>query len=141
MGVPQSDHEMVLTPGAAPDEASPMSESLTESGKSEKQLLRIIDAIPAIAWGNSPDGSNVFQNQRWLDYTGIRREAARGESWKIAIHPEDLGGFVAKWETLLVQRTAGECEARLRRSDGVFLWFLFRIEPIRDETGEVVRWY
>jgi formate hydrogenlyase transcriptional activator len=115
--------------------------ALNGSNKSEPRLFQIIDAIPVIAWCNSPDGSSEFQNQRWLDYTGIRREAARGERWKIAIHPDDFRGLAAKWETLLVQCTAGECDARLRRSDGVFRWFLFRIEPIRDETGEVVQWY
>jgi len=115
--------------------------SLNGSSKLEPPLFQVIDAIPAIAWSNAPDGSNVFQNQRWLDYTGLRREAARGEGWKDVIHPEDLGSLVAKWETLFVQGIAGECDARLRRSDGVFLWFLFRIEPIRDETGEVVRWH
>ncbi|MCU1301926.1 MAG: sigma54 specific transcriptional regulator, Fis family [Candidatus Sulfotelmatobacter sp.] len=164
MGVPESNHEMVSTPepdlDVAPELVSPMSPALKngalhesqdkqkawekafeEVSKSEPQLLHIIDAIPALAWSYRADGSNEFQNQRWLDYTGIRREAARGEGWKISIHPEDLRGFMANWETLLLHRTAGECEARLRRSDGVFLWFLFRIEPIRDENGQVARWF
>jgi PAS domain S-box-containing protein len=32
-------------------------------------------------------------------------------------------------------------EARLRRHDGVFRWFLVRVEPLRDETGKILRWY
>jgi PAS fold len=60
--------------------------------------------------------------------------------WKIAIHPEDLPRLTAKWGTLS-DLEPGEYEVRLRRSGGVFRWFVFRIEPLRDEVREVVRWY
>ncbi len=46
-----------------------------------------------------------------------------------------------KWGELLVSGEPGEIEARLRRHDGVFRWFLIRVEPLRDETGKVIRWY
>jgi formate hydrogenlyase transcriptional activator len=49
--------------------------------------------------------------------------------------------LMAKWETLLNSREPGESEARLRRSDGIYRWFLFRVEPLRDEAREVVKWY
>ena len=45
------------------------------------------------------------------------------------------------WEAPRDRDKPGECEVRLRRNDGLFLWFLFRIEPLHDEAGEVVRWY
>src|SRR5206468_10682604 len=32
-------------------------------------------------------------------------------------------------------------EARLRRHDGVYRWFLIRVEPFRDERGQLLRWY
>jgi hypothetical protein len=32
-------------------------------------------------------------------------------------------------------------EARLRRFNGVYRWFLFRFEPLFDETGNIVKWY
>jgi PAS domain S-box-containing protein len=35
----------------------------------------------------------------------------------------------------------GELEARLRRYDGEYRWFLFRAEPLRDEAGNMVKWY
>ena len=35
----------------------------------------------------------------------------------------------------------GEAEARLRRFDGEYRWFLFRANPLRNEAGEVVKWY
>ena len=68
------------------------------------------------------------------------RQEAYGWGWQSTIHPEDLPRFTAKWRTLR-DREASECEVRLRRSDGVFRWFLFRVEAFRDESHEVVRSY
>src|SRR5438128_12658555 len=45
------------------------------------------------------------------------------------------------WRELLVSGEGGEIEARLRRHDGVFRCFLMRVEPFRDETGKIIRWY
>jgi PAS domain S-box-containing protein len=46
-----------------------------------------------------------------------------------------------KWRELLVSGEPGEIEARLRRHDGLFRWFLIRVEPLRDDTGNILRWY
>src|SRR5439155_2130406 len=103
--------------------------------------LQIIDAIPTLAWCARPGGSNEFLNRRWHDYTGLSVHEGLGWGWKAAIHPEDLARLMAKWETLLNSGEPGESEARLRRSDGIYRWFLFRVEPLRDEAREVVNWY
>jgi PAS domain S-box-containing protein len=115
--------------------------ALIASKKSETQLLKIIDTIPTMAWCNLPDGSNEFLNQRWHQYTGLSRQEAHGWGWKLAIHPEDLGELMEKWSQLLASGEPGEIEARLRRDDGAYRWFLFRVEPLRDEFGKIVRWY
>ena len=109
---------------------------LNESRSSEPTFRQIIHKIPTIAWCNLPDGSMEFLNQRWHDYTGLSAQEAHGAGWKVAIHPEDLPRLTAKWGTLS-DLEPGEYEVRLRRSDGVFRWFLFRIEPLRDEVREV----
>src|SRR2546426_3535685 len=103
--------------------------------------LQIIDAIPTLAWCARPGGSNEFLNRRWHDYTGLSVHEGLGWGWKAAIHPEDLARLMAKYETLLNSGEPGESEARLRRSDGIYRWFLFRVEPLRDEAREVVKWY
>ena len=118
-----------------------LEKALHESKKSETQLRKIIDTIPTLAWCNLPDGSNEFLNQRWHDYTGLSPKEAQGWGWKVAIHPEDLGELLDKWRTLLASGNPGEIEARLRRHDGKYRWFLFRIEPLHDELGKIVRWY
>jgi PAS domain S-box-containing protein len=109
--------------------------------RSQEYLRLTIDTIPTSAWCNRPDGSNEFLNQRWLDYTGLSIEAARDWGWKVAIHPEDLPRLLDVWQKLLASGEPGEWEARLRRFDGVYRWFLFRVEPLFDETGNIVKWY
>src|SRR6266550_6568208 len=107
----------------------------------EDYLRLTIDTIPVLAWCSRPDGSNEFLNQRWLDYTGLTIEEARGWGWKVAIHPDDLPQLLDVWQGLLVSGKSGELEARLRRADGVYRWFLFRVEPLRDPEGTIVKWY
>jgi len=109
--------------------------------RSEEYLRLTIDTIPILAWCSRPDGSNEFLNQRWLDYTGLSIEAARDWGWKVAIHPEDLSRLLNVWHKLLASGEPGELEARLRRFDGVYRWFLFRAEPLFDGTGNIVKWY
>src|SRR5713226_1030499 len=114
--------------------------ALDELENSESKLRRVIDTIPTLAWCNLPDGSNEFLNRRWHEYTGLSPEESHGWGWQTAIHPEDRAPLTEKWRGLLVTGEPGEMEARLRRHDGVFRWFLMRVEPLRDETGKIVRW-
>jgi formate hydrogenlyase transcriptional activator len=129
--------------GAIPghdDKGDDLKKVLNESRNSEPTLQQIIHKIPTLAWCNLPDGSSEFLNQRWHDYTGLSPQEAHRGGWKVAIHPEDLPRLMAKWGALS-DLEPREYEVRLRRSDGGFRWFLFRIEPLRDEVREVVRWY
>jgi formate hydrogenlyase transcriptional activator len=109
--------------------------------KSEATLRQVIDTIPTLAWCNLPDGPNEFLNKRWHEYTGLSHEESHGWGWKTVFHPEDLPALMERWQQLLVTGEPGEIEARLRRHDGVFRWFLIRVEPFRDETGKLTRWY
>src|SRR5213594_3609223 len=118
-----------------------LEKALNEAKKSEAHLRKIIDTIPTLAWCNLPDGSNEFVNQRWCDYTGLSPEEVQRVGCKVAIHPEDLPKWLDEWRTLVASGEGGEIEARLRRHDGVYRRFLIRVEPLQDESGEIVRWY
>jgi len=118
-----------------------LSRALDELKNSERKLRQVIDTIPTLAWSILPDGSNEFLNKRWHEYTGLSPEESHGSGWQAAIHPEDRASLLEKWQGLLSSGEPGEMEARLRRYDGVFRWFLMRVEPLRDETGKIVRWY
>jgi len=119
--------------------------SLPGDGSSRSvQLLDIrliIDRIPVFTWSAHADGSVEFVNQRWREYAGLSLAESQGWGWQVAIHPEDLPSLMRKWQELLVSGVAGDIEARMRRHDGVFRWFLIRFEPFRDETGKIVMWY
>src|SRR3984893_8060894 len=108
---------------------------------SEARLRKIIDTIPTLAWCSLPDGTGIFWNRRWHEYTGLSLEVVRGWGWQDAIHPEDLKEITDKWLGFLAAGQPGEVEGRLRRFDGVYRWFLFRAEPLRDESGNIVNWY
>src|SRR5437899_972335 len=114
---------------------------LAEIKRPEDQLRLMIDKMHTLAWACRPDGTTEFLNQRWLDYTGLSLEEALGWGWKVPVHPADLGRLMDTWRGLLVCGEPGEEEARLRRFDGEYRWFLFRAVPVRDEQGTVVRWY
>ena len=101
----------------------------------------IVDRIPAFTWSAHADGSVEFVNQRWREYAGLSPEESQGWGWQVAIHPEDLPSLMRRWRELLIAGEPGEIEARMRRHDGIFRWFLIRFEPFRDETGKVLMWY
>jgi formate hydrogenlyase transcriptional activator len=116
-------------------------QGFSEMYPSEAQLRIMIDTIPALAWCCLPNGTNEFTNKRWLDYTGFSIDGALDWGWKTAVHPDDLDSLTDRWNALLASGLAGEIEARLRRYDGEYRWFLIRGEPARDEHGKIVRWY
>lgn len=115
--------------------------ALAEIQKSESKLRRVIDTIPALAWCNLPDGPNEFLSKGWHEYTGLSPEESHGWGWQDAFHPEDLPPLMERWLKMLTSGEPDEIEARLRRQDGVYRWFLIRAEPFRDESGKIVRWY
>lgn len=112
-----------------------------EIKNSEAKLRQVIDTIPTLAWCNLADGPSEFLNKRWHEYTGLSPEESHGWGWQAAFHPKDLPALMETWRELLVSGEPGEIEARLRRHDRVFRWFLIRVEPFRDETGRIIRWY
>jgi formate hydrogenlyase transcriptional activator len=118
-----------------------LQKAVDEIKKSEAKLRQVIDAIPTLARCNLPDGPNEFLNRCWHDYTGLPPEGSHGWGWQVAFHPEDLPPLMEKWRELLISGEPGEIEARLRRFDGAYRWFLICVQPLHDEAGRIVRWY
>src|SRR6266436_1844555 len=111
-----------------------------EVRQSENRLRLVIGTIPTMAWSLLPDGAVDFVNQRWLEYTGLSLEEALADSNR-TVHPEDLPGVMEKWRTDMAVGEQCEYEIRLRRADGEYRWFLVRTAPLRDEQGNIVKWY
>jgi PAS domain S-box-containing protein len=108
---------------------------------SERELRTIVETIPVFVGTALPDGSVDFVSQSWLDYTGLSREQWLGWGWMSVIHPEDLDRGRANWRVALATGTSVEQELRYRRADGTYHWFLNSNFPLRDEKGNVVKWY
>lgn len=108
---------------------------------SEHNLRLTIDTIPALAWSARDDGTADFFNRHYLDYVGERADNLDGWQWIDLVHPDDLSVIAATWERCRDSGEAGEAEARLRRHDGEYRWFLFQTSPLLDASGTVVKWY
>jgi PAS domain S-box-containing protein len=108
---------------------------------SERELRLAIDKMPALTWSAQADGSEERFNKQWHDYTGIPPQDACNGGWKAAFHPDDLDHVVTVWSRILTSGESSEVEARLRRFDSEYRWFLVRASPLRDETGKIIKWY
>jgi PAS domain S-box-containing protein len=106
----------------------------------ENELRRVVDALPGLVWTARPDGHIDFLNQRWCEYTGLSVDEAYGHGWQTAIHSEELPELLEHWRSIVASGEPGEMEARLRRFDGEYRWFLFRTCPLVDASGQVVKW-
>jgi formate hydrogenlyase transcriptional activator len=105
--------------------------------------LLVVNAIPAHIWRAAPDGAIQSVNQQWMDYTGLSQEESQGWGWAstTVIHPDDLPALVDTWRRVIAAGQPDETEARVRRFDGQYRWYLIRAVPVRDDSGAVVGWY
>jgi PAS domain S-box-containing protein len=106
----------------------------------ESKLSCIVDALPGLVWTALPDGRIEFVNRPWCEYTGLSVEQASGEGWQTAVHPDDRPALLESWRTAVASGKGGEAEARMRRFDGTYRWFLCRVSPVADAAGKVAKW-
>lgn len=101
----------------------------------------LAEVIPQIVWTAHPGGSVDYYNQRWVEYSGITRDATLGMGWDAVVHPDDLAPTHARWEQAIITRANLELEFRLKRAmDGVYRWHLGRALAVRDGQGAIVKW-
>lgn len=103
------------------------------------QLL--IDSVPTLVHSGLPDGYLEFFSQSWLKYAGLSWEDLPGWKWTALIHPDDVDKFLEEWPSALASGTRAVHEARIRRADGGYRWFLVNTVLLLDETDGIVRRY
>src|SRR5277367_3907563 len=107
----------------------------------ELNIQLLVDSIPALIHTARPDGYLDYFNKPWLEYLGATLEQVSGWNWTAFIHPEDVEGIVAKWRASLATGEVFEYETRVRSANGDFRWMFHRKVPLRDERGNIVKWY
>jgi PAS domain S-box-containing protein len=110
-----------------------------ESEPLDIQLL--VDSIPALIHTSRPDGYLDYFNKPWLEYLGVTLDKVAGWNWTSFIHPEDVDGIVAKWRSCLASGEIFEYETRVRNANGEYRWMFHRKIPLRNERGNIVKWY
>jgi PAS domain S-box-containing protein len=92
-------------------------------------------------WTAEPDGYRDWYNRRWYEYTGTTREQMEGWGWQSVHHPDELPRVLGRWRASIATGQPFEMELPLRGRNGEFRWFLTRAEALRDEDGNVLRWF
>lgn len=116
--------------------------SLREAAaRGEREFRALADTIPALIWTTDARGFVNWYNHRWYEYTGRTDEESLGWGWQSVHHPEDFPHVMEMWPRSLASGEPFEMEFRLRRRDGIFHSFLARAVPLRNELGEIDRWY
>ena len=119
------------------------SESLqnNQSAATEDALRRAVDTTPALIHTARPDGYLDYFNRGWLDFLGKSLEDVCGWRWTESVHPEDVAVLIQKWHAALASGEPFEIEARVRRADGLYRALLHRKLALRDEHGNIVKWF
>jgi len=117
------------------------STDIEDRKQAEERLRLVIDTTPAMLHSARPDGYLDFFNKRWLEYVGLSLDDMCGWRWTNVIHPEDVEDIVGKWRSSLATGEPFEAEPRVRRADGEYRWQLHRKVPLRDNAGNIVKWY
>lgn len=113
-------------------------DALRESESFHRQILEF---IPGMVFTTRPDGYCDYLSQQWVDYTGVPMSEHLGDGWNTFLHPEDQPRTMAAWRAAVEGTAPYDLEYRVRRHDGVYEWFKVVGRPIRDQSGEIARWF
>jgi PAS domain S-box-containing protein len=106
-----------------------------------ESLRALVEAAPALLHSARADGYIDFFNQGWLTFLGLPHEELCGWKWTQRFHPDDAGGFVAKWRAAIATGKPFETEGRVLRADGEYRILLHREAPVHDADGRITRWF
>jgi len=117
-------------------------EELTKAlRKSEEELRQMLDLAPQLIGVLGPRRERLYANRVALAYYGVTLEEWRQRSFGPEVHPDDLDRVKALVDRSVAHPAAYELEMRLRKGDGTYRWFLVRYNPLRDDQGQLIRWY
>jgi PAS domain S-box-containing protein len=123
------------------EDVTAVREAREQLRENEQRFRVMTEALPQIVWTADATGEVDFYNHRWREYSGVTPELGYGEGWRVVVHPEDEQATMFAWQHAVATGGPYEIEHRIRRHDGEFRWQLSRGVPLRDDAGNVVRWF
>ncbi|MEG3181907.1 PAS domain-containing protein [Sphingomonas sp. LT1P40] len=115
--------------------------AVTALRESEAKFRGIANSIDHMIWSTRPDGYHDYYNDRWYEYTGVPYGTTDGEAWNDMFHPDDQDRAWGKWRYSLDTGEPYHIEYRLRHYSGVYRWVLGRAQAVRDDDGNITRWF
>jgi PAS domain S-box-containing protein len=109
--------------------------------KRESELQQMLDFAPQLVSVVGAAGDHIHINQMALAYLGVSLEEWKSTQLTDEVHPDDLERITCCKAEAEARGAAYELELRIRRHDGIYRWFLARFNPVRDDSGQVIRWY
>jgi PAS domain S-box-containing protein len=109
--------------------------------ESEQRWRGLTEALPQLVWRATSDGACDYFSTQWTDYTGVPEGELLGWQWMKVLHPDDREPTRKFWTDSVAGRAPYDVEYRVRRKDGVYGWFKTRGVPIRDEEGNIEKWF
>ena len=113
-----------------------------EAAEAAEQRQRFLaESIPQQVWTATPAGELDFVNTRVLEYFGASESEVLGSGWQAALHPDDVGPCLQRWQHSLRTGEEYECEFRLRRADGRYRWHLARALAFHGPDERIAKWF
>ena len=138
----------VRDPGGAVRLVGAVVTDVTERKAAERDLLereagfrRLANTLPQLAWTADAEGVVDYYNERHREFRGFSRGDDGTWTWRPVLHPEDVARTARAWAEAVRTGADYEIEHRVQRTGGEFRWYLSRATPLRDDAGQVVRWY
>jgi PAS domain S-box-containing protein len=133
---------VIIPDHSPPDVPDGTAATILETQKRvEAQFRAIAEAIPQMVWTALPGGAIDYVNAQIHAYTGRARGDTAGWSWDAVVHPDDQQTVLSGWRRSLETGDPYEAEARLKRADGAYRWFLVRANAVREADGAITRWF
>jgi PAS domain S-box-containing protein len=107
----------------------------------EAELQHVLDLTPQFVAVFGPNRERLYINRVGLDYLGITLDEWLGRRNRTEIHPDDREQLKTSSNQAAKRGLVYELEARIGKADGSYRWFLGRYNPVRDEKGQITRWY
>ena len=109
--------------------------------ESEGKTRMLLEYLPQFVWTAAPDGTVMYVNRRFTEYSGVDITGRKVDGWIFLVHEEDAERIKRLWKRFIQQGESFEYEVRLRGKNGAYRWFLTRGIPVRDEDGNLIEWF